>query len=550
MKKSSFVEGTVIATTAIIITKILGMLYVIPFYATIGDKGGPLYAYAYNIYVIFLDISAAGLPIAISKLVNEYNTLGMQDAKVRTYKIGRNLLVALSAIAFLILMFFARPIAMLILGDLSGGNTIEEVTFVIRCIAPALLVIPFLSVSKGYLQGHKIINVSSISQIIEQVVRIVIILGGSYIALNVLGWDLKSSVGIALFGATVGGTAAVSYIYKKMHDNKMQLGLHEGHKKDLVTNKEIVKKIINYAVPFIIIDTVASIYNFINMVFISRMMNYLNYAAADVEFITSAMTTWAGKINMIVTSIAIGMTVSLIPSIVNSFTLKKMDDVESKVNSALQIILVISIPMTVGVALLAGPIWSVFYGTGQIKLGTIILATGIFTALFTNLFLVTNSTLQGLNKFKTVYKVAIVGFVLNAILDIPLILLFDKLGLPPYLGATFATVIGLSLSVVLALKTLRKDYNFRYGKTWRVLLSTILPTLAMIVIVLGVQYFLPLNINDKLSSIIYIAISAVFGALAYLIVGWKMRIFHEAFGKSYLDQIIKKLIPLKKDKTN
>ena len=71
MKKSSFVEGTFIATFAIFLTKILGMLYVIPFYAMVGVQGSALYAYAYNIYIIFLDISSAGLPIAISEIINE-----------------------------------------------------------------------------------------------------------------------------------------------------------------------------------------------------------------------------------------------------------------------------------------------------------------------------------------------------------------------------------------------------------------------------------------------------------------------------------------------
>ena len=52
MKKSSFVEGTLIATIAIVITKILGMLYVIPFYAVVGVQGSALYAYAYSIYII------------------------------------------------------------------------------------------------------------------------------------------------------------------------------------------------------------------------------------------------------------------------------------------------------------------------------------------------------------------------------------------------------------------------------------------------------------------------------------------------------------------
>ena len=175
MKKSSFIEGTVIATIAIIITKILGMLYVIPFYAMVGVQGSALYAYAYNIYVIFLDISSAGLPVAMSKIIKEYNTLGMLDAKVRAYKLGKRVVNFVSVAAFICLFLFAGNIASLILGDLQGGNTINDVAFVIRCVSFAILVIPFLSISKGYLQGHNIINVSSISQVIEQVVRIAVI---------------------------------------------------------------------------------------------------------------------------------------------------------------------------------------------------------------------------------------------------------------------------------------------------------------------------------------------------------------------------------------
>ena len=77
MKKDSFLKGTLIASIAIIITKILGVLYVIPFYKIIGETGGVLYSYAYNIYNLFLNISTAGIPIAISILISEYvnNTL-------------------------------------------------------------------------------------------------------------------------------------------------------------------------------------------------------------------------------------------------------------------------------------------------------------------------------------------------------------------------------------------------------------------------------------------------------------------------------------------
>ena len=80
MKKNSFIGGTIIATLGIIITKIIGLLYVIPFYAIIGDQGGALYGYAYTVYQLFLSLSTAGFPFAISKLTSEYLALGETKA--------------------------------------------------------------------------------------------------------------------------------------------------------------------------------------------------------------------------------------------------------------------------------------------------------------------------------------------------------------------------------------------------------------------------------------------------------------------------------------
>ena len=75
MKKSGFIEGAFVATLAIFLSKLLGIIYVIPFYNIVGTKGGALYGYAYNIYNLFLIISSAGIPLAISKLSSEYNAL-------------------------------------------------------------------------------------------------------------------------------------------------------------------------------------------------------------------------------------------------------------------------------------------------------------------------------------------------------------------------------------------------------------------------------------------------------------------------------------------
>ena len=88
MKKNSFIEGAFVATVSILLCKVLGLLYVIPFYDIIGNKGGALYSYAYSIYAIFLSLSTCGIPVAVAKLVSEYNALENYSLKEKILKIA------------------------------------------------------------------------------------------------------------------------------------------------------------------------------------------------------------------------------------------------------------------------------------------------------------------------------------------------------------------------------------------------------------------------------------------------------------------------------
>ncbi len=204
MRKNSFIQGAFIATFGIVISKILGMVYVIPFYSIIGDQGGALYGYAYSIYSIFLGISQAGIPLAISKIISEYNVLGYYDAKRRAFKLGKKTLMLLGIVCFVIMFLFAGVLADIIIGNVTGGNTKDDVTFVIRVISTAVLVVPLLSIYRGYLQGHKYIAPTSVSQVLEQIVRVFIIIFGSYAALKIFNLSLTTTVGIAVFSATAG----------------------------------------------------------------------------------------------------------------------------------------------------------------------------------------------------------------------------------------------------------------------------------------------------------------------------------------------------------
>ena len=192
LTKNTFVQGAFISTLGIVISKILGIIYVIPFHAIVKEQGGALYGYAYSIYGLFLNLSTAGIPLAISKITSEYSALNQNYLKEKSYKISKYLMCGLGILGFIILMLFASTIADIFIGDIKGGNTKEDVAFVIRVISTALLIVPILSVTRGYLQGHKYITPPSVSQVIEQFVRVLIIVIGSFLCLKVFNLSLTS----------------------------------------------------------------------------------------------------------------------------------------------------------------------------------------------------------------------------------------------------------------------------------------------------------------------------------------------------------------------
>lgn len=537
MKKNSFVEGTFIATFAIIIVKVLGALYVIPFYRIIGESGGALYSYAYSVYNLFLNISTAGIPIAISKLISEYNTLEMYEAKERAYKLGRNIILIISVIAFFMLFVFSKEFASLILGEIKGGNTLEDVSFVIKCVSFCLLIIPFLSVSKGYLQGHKYITPSSISQVIEQVVRIAVLLMGSYIVINVLNKSVTLGVGVSVFAAFVGGCSAYLYIKIKMIKNKSAFPTK--NTKDNVSNKEIFKKILKYSIPLIIVSVATDIYSLTDMTLVVRTSYKLGYTAKESELIASIISTWAPKICMIINAVAIGMGASLIPHMVSSYTKKDYTSSNKRFNEALRIIIVSTLPLAVGLAFLSGPVYTLFYGNNTY--GTLILRYTSISSFFASIYIVISLSLQSLNKFKTVYVSSIMGFLINALLDVPLMHLFNLMGLEAFYGAILATILGYVFSYIYSLTSLKKSMNFNYSETLDTIKKVFLPITSMFIVLVILNLFVKLPTNGIMRMCLVLGLYTLLGAFVYLGISYKTGLLYEVFGKDYVDKLLRKL---------
>lgn len=528
MKKNTFMGGAIIATFGIIIVKVIGLLYVIPFNAIIGEQGGALYGYAYNVYQLFLSISSAGFPFAISKLTSEYMSLGLKNAVRDTYKLSIKIISVLSVFIFILLFIFAPQIGKLIIGTSTGGNTYSDIAFVIRMVSFAILVVPFLSVTKGFLQGNKYIAPTSISQIIEQIVRVIVILVGSYISLKIFKSDLKTSVGIAVSGAFFG--AVIAYIYLKIKINRNKLLPEKKNDESSIPKKEIMKKILRYSIPFILISLIYNLYVTVDMILVSRTMNDILKIPVNItESVVSVFTTWGIKLNNIILAVVAGLTTSLIPNVVSSYTKGDMNDVDAKFNKAIQCVLLVIVPSTLFLSFLSNSVWTLFYGNSLY--GPIVYKTFVFSALFGGFYSIVVNTLQGLSKYKLVIISVFIGLLINASLDVPMMLLFNKLNIEACHGAIVASLIGYSVATIIPLIILNRKYKFSFDDTVKRIPSYLFTYFVFVLSIYLLKFILPTNLSGRLIQIPILIAYALVSFGIYFVINYFNGNLYNLFGK-------------------
>ena len=541
MRKTSFVNGALITTIGIVITKILGILYVIPFHAIIGEAGGALYGYAYTIYLLFMSLSSAGIPLAISKIVSEYQTLGYYNIKKRAFVLGKRIALVLGIISFMIIMVFAPLLAKAVMGDVVGGNTVQDIAFVIRVIGTAILVVPVLSIYRGYFEGHRFMSAPSLSQVLEQLVRVLIIIFGSLISIKYLNLDLTTSVGVALFGATLGALVSYVYLVDKLLKNKSKFDTKARDVNEpYVSDKVIIKKIVLYAFPFIMIDIFKSLYNYIDMFTVVKgLVDYAKYSAVEAETVYSILSTWGAKFNMIVLSLSTGVIVSLIPNLTESIVKKDKEQVNKKIVQALSILLYLTIPITFGVSFLSEAIWTLFYG--ESVYGSSILSYYIFVGLFTGLFTTTVSVLQTLKDYKSVFISLVIGVLIKLLLNTSLLRGFMLINLPPYYGVITASIIGYLVSFICCLVILKFKYKVVFENIVKFFIEILCGSILMILVLTVIGLFIPTYSSIRIANLGIVVFYGIVGAIVYFVYIHYSGITKEVFGKNLINSI-KKII--------
>lgn len=255
-------------------------------------------------------------------------------------------MLASGIVSFLILYFSAPFLSEIMLSDKgssSGADNISvaDVTIVIRAVSFALIVVPFMSLIRGFFQGHQSMGPSAVSQVVEQIVRIVFLLVGAYIVLNVLNGSLVTAVSVATFAAFIGaiGSLAVLAWYwfkRKPHLDKL---LEQDKGTMSISLGEMYKEILTYAAPFVLVGIANPLFQFIDQLTFTRAMLSLGIDKNHAVSAFSVLNFQSHKLVIIPVSLATGFSLTLVPSITKAFVEEDWSSLNRQLDQTLQVLL-------------------------------------------------------------------------------------------------------------------------------------------------------------------------------------------------------------------
>lgn len=509
--KQGFLQGAAILTMGTILVKLIGALYKIPMNRIIGTEGFGHFNVAYSIFNVLLTISTAGLPIAVSRMVSQANTLGNRRQVQKIFHTSLRIFLLIGAACSAIMLIFAPQLA--------RWMEDPDAVYAIAMLAPAVLFLCIISSFRGYFQGQQYMTPTAVSQVIEAVVKLVLGLGAVYVVLG-LGYGKAEAAGGAIFGVTAGTVLAAIYLLLQYRKKHVRLTAADQAAPALST-ADTAKQLLKLAVPITIGSTGLQIFNALDTkIILGRLQDALgltSQAASSLFGTYSAAQTFYMLPPALITPLAI----SIIPTVTSALTLHRFRDARRTEESAVRMTALIALPCAAGLAVLASPIQALAYGYDAETLhvaGPLLAILGI-AVVFNCMVSVTNAILQAHGKVTIPIYTTLVGGLVNVITDYVLIGM-DSVGI---YGAAIATIGYCAVIMFLNIAAMHKTLDLPP----RILLQFVKPMVATAVMAAGAyfSYEAALNLFRSTALPVLLAIAAaclIYGALVYLmkIITW------------------------------
>ncbi|MBU8905273.1 putative polysaccharide biosynthesis protein [Desertibacillus haloalkaliphilus] len=516
MSESKLLRGTMILTAATFISKILGLIYIFPFTAIVGQQGIALYSYGYLPYTVLLSVATLGVPLAVSKFVSKYNALGDYYTGRRLFKSGLIVMSVTGFLSFILLFSLAPQIASWIIRnpDELNGNSMADIVFTIRMVSTALLIVPLMSIIRGYFQGFQSMGPTAVSQVVEQIVRIIFILSLTFLIVGVYQGEVGLAVGFATFGAFVGalGGLAVLLTYWFKRKKYLDRQVEESTVNQQLPLTKMYKELISYALPLSFVGLAIPLFQFIDLFTFNNALQAAGVALAQAEVAFAAFTQTAHKLILIPVALATAFSITLVPTITKSYTDGDHDLMQKQISQTYQVILFLTLPAAVGLAVLAYPAFATLYGLEHVEIGGHILRYYAPIAIVFSLFAVSAAILQGMNQQRFAVISLVSGLVVKGALNYWLIYTFGPI------GGVVATYLGYVVAIAINVWAIGKyaNYNYSFVAKRALLITLFVSAMAVVVIIVRMIAEMILPMNTWLHELIVLAVGVISGGAFYL----------------------------------
>lgn len=470
-RKQSILAGAMISSVGILLAKMIGLLYTIPFKTIIETNANANYfGLTQQMYSYLLNVSQAGFPFAIATLVAKYSAKQDYQTSLLVKKISNRLMFTFGAIMMLLLMIGSSPLANFVF---SGEGNPSDFRWAIFMSSFALFFVPILSSIRGFYQGLKEMELYSISQVLEQLANAGFALGASAIAVYVFDIDRVWAVYLGILATSVAAIAAILFL-KYYDKQKMKEIVHLAKQQPMkksVSNMYIVKELFYVSIPFMITALLGYSDSIINAVILPKGLEAFGYNDHDTTLIQSVVNYSALKLMSIPQVLALGFCSAIIPHISNAKAKKDYRLIRKNILDCIDIVLYIAIPVSFCLYVFAQGLIVTLYPPENVKdipYAVTILQWFAMLALLNTVapIITTSLTASGLKK-KSVRNVAIevivkVGSVYFMIAGFG------------YIGMVISTFISMMILILLGLYDLGKYHGINFRYTLRKLVVIIL----------------------------------------------------------------------------
>lgn len=492
--KNKIVKGAIILSISSIIAKFLGIFFRWPLVMLIGDEGIGYYQMTYPLYMFFIGI-VSGMPIAVSKFVSERSAYGDKESIVSIIKASFSIMVFLGFGTSIILLLFSDYIINLLKWD-------SKVYLCFIGISIAPISVCLLGVFRGVFQGMENMIPTGISQIIEQIIRVLV---GVTFAYFLLDKGIHYAAGGASFGAVIGGIVATIFVlitYLKFSGKYFK-----DINKKKINGKKYVGKILKMAVPLSLGATVSTIMVLIDSILVPQMLLNAGYTNKEATILYGQLT---GKVSVLINvplALAVALGTSMIPTLSRIFVLNKMDEFKDKVVMCFKLSSYIAFPCFISMYFLSAPIMNVIFPNNTDGYNILRYASvGIPFIIFSQ---VSISILQSTSN----YIRPVVNLFIGCIIKIVVTLVLTGNSEFNIYGAVLATLFSYILTSYLNFSVIKKKLNINLN-ILDIIITPLLSSLLMIVIVLlSFNYFYDVFGNTLLS----ILICSVIGFVIYVV---------------------------------